>query len=46
LPHATVVRPFLHAFALAFDHPTSGARLSLSSELPEDLETQLAALGE
>ena len=46
LPGATVARPFLHAYALAFDHPTTGARVSWTSELPEDLEAQLAALGE
>jgi len=46
LPGATVVRPFLHAYALAFDHPTRGERVSWSSELPEDLSRQLAALGD
>ncbi len=46
LPGATVTRPFLHAYALAFDHPTSGERMSWTSELPGDLATQLAALGE
>jgi 23S rRNA pseudouridine1911/1915/1917 synthase len=30
-------RFFLHAFRLSFDHPGSGARLTFSSELPEDL---------
>ncbi len=30
-------RPFLHAAVLAFDHPTTGERLSFSSPLPEDL---------
>ena len=46
LPGATVVRPFLHAYGLAFDHPTRGERVSWSSELPEDLSRQLAALGD
>lgn len=45
LPGASVRRPFLHAAALAFDHPRSGERMSWTSELPEDLTTQLAALG-
>jgi 23S rRNA pseudouridine1911/1915/1917 synthase len=30
-------RPFLHAAVLAFDHPTSGERLSFSVPMPEDL---------
>jgi 23S rRNA pseudouridine1911/1915/1917 synthase len=34
-------RFFLHAFRLSFDHPGSGARLTFSSPLPEDLETYL-----
>ena len=46
LPGATVTRPFLHAYALAFDHPGTGERVSWRSELPEDLEVQLEALGE
>ena len=46
LPGATVTRPFLHAYALAFDHPRTGERLSWTSELPDDLRQQLAALGE
>jgi 23S rRNA pseudouridine1911/1915/1917 synthase len=45
LPGATVTRPFLHAYALAFDHPGTGERVSWTSELPDDLATQLAALG-
>jgi 23S rRNA pseudouridine1911/1915/1917 synthase len=31
-------RPFLHAFELAFDHPSSGERRRYSSALPPDLE--------
>ncbi len=46
LPGATVTRPFLHAYALAFDHPRTGERRSWTSALPDDLEEQLAALGE
>ncbi len=37
-------RPFLHAHRLAFDHPSSGKRLSSSSPLPADLEEVLAHL--
>ncbi len=37
-------RPFLHAERLAFDHPTTGKRLSFSSALPADLEAVLAEL--
>ena len=44
LPGATVTRPFLHAFVLAFDHPSTGERVSWTSELPEDLARQLAEL--
>jgi 23S rRNA pseudouridine1911/1915/1917 synthase len=44
LPGATVTRPFLHAYALAFDHPRTGERVSWTSELPGDLAAQLAAL--
>jgi len=36
-------RQFLHAHRLGFDHPTSGERLSFSSELPADLESALRA---
>ncbi len=46
LPGATVTRPFLHAYSLAFDHPGTGERVSWTSELPEDLAVQLAALEE
>ena len=31
-------RPFLHAWRLAFDHPTTGERLSFEAPLPPDLE--------
>ena len=33
-----VPRPFLHAWRLAFDHPTTGERVSFESALPADLE--------
>ena len=38
-------RPFLHAAELAFDHPTTGARVTLYEPLPEDLRAALAGLG-
>ncbi len=44
LPGALIERPFLHARALAFDHPVSGDRVGWESALPEDLVRQLAAL--
>jgi 23S rRNA pseudouridine1911/1915/1917 synthase len=34
-------RPFLHAHELAFVHPATGAEMSFSSELPEDLAAAL-----
>jgi len=34
-------RQFLHAHALAFDHPTTGARLAFESSLPADLASAL-----
>jgi 23S rRNA pseudouridine1911/1915/1917 synthase len=37
-------RPFLHAEQLAFDHPSTGERLSFSAALPPDLEAVLARL--
>jgi 23S rRNA pseudouridine1911/1915/1917 synthase len=37
-------RTFLHAHALAFDHPATGERVSFSSPLPEDLSTVLTRL--
>ena len=36
-------RQFLHAHRLSFEHPRSGARLSFSSPLPEDLASALEA---
>ena len=37
-------RPFLHASALAFQHPSDGRRLSFDSALPEDLQQLLDRL--
>jgi 23S rRNA pseudouridine1911/1915/1917 synthase len=37
-------RTFLHAHALAFDHPATGERVSFASPLPEDLSTVLTRL--
>ena len=39
-----VLRPFLHAAQLAFDHPTSSDRHHFESPLPPDLEAVLASL--
>ena len=36
-------RQFLHAHALAFDHPTTGERLAFASSLPPDLAAALEA---
>jgi tRNA pseudouridine65 synthase len=35
----------LHAASIAFDHPTTGARIAVSAPLPEDLARPLEALG-
>ena len=34
-------RQFLHAARLAFDHPVTGARIDVSSPLPDDLRAAL-----
>jgi 23S rRNA pseudouridine1911/1915/1917 synthase len=34
-------RPFLHSRRIAFDHPVTGQRIELESELPEDLRIAL-----
>ena len=39
-----IARPFLHAAALAFEHPVTGERLQFASALPDDLEAVLDAL--
>ena len=44
LPGASITRPFLHAYGLAFDHPVSGERMSFTSPMPDDLLVQLAEL--
>ena len=43
-PKLQVERPFLHAAELAFDHPTSGERVTFRSELAPDLAARLATL--
>jgi 23S rRNA pseudouridine1911/1915/1917 synthase len=43
-PKLGLDRPFLHAAELSFDHPTSGERLTFTSELPADLAGRLATL--
>ena len=40
----TTTRPFLHAAALAFRHPVTGAELSFTSALPEELLDVVATL--
>jgi 23S rRNA pseudouridine1911/1915/1917 synthase len=35
-------RQFLHAARIAFDHPVTGERVDVASELPADLEAALA----
>jgi 23S rRNA pseudouridine1911/1915/1917 synthase len=42
----SIDRPFLHAGGLAFAHPVTGAPVSVTEELPPDLQAVLAALGE
>jgi 23S rRNA pseudouridine1911/1915/1917 synthase len=37
-------RQFLHAARLAFDHPFTGGRVDVASELPDDLRQALATL--
>jgi 23S rRNA pseudouridine1911/1915/1917 synthase len=37
-------RPFLHAHALAFDHPVTGERLEFSDPLPPELMAVLSPL--
>jgi 23S rRNA pseudouridine1911/1915/1917 synthase len=41
---AAFPRPALHAAALGFDHPVTGARLSLEAPLPEDMARLVAGL--
>jgi 23S rRNA pseudouridine1911/1915/1917 synthase len=37
-------RQFLHASRLEFEHPVSGESLSISSDLPQDLQRALDSL--
>jgi 23S rRNA pseudouridine1911/1915/1917 synthase len=39
-----VPRPFLHAWRLAFTHPTTGSRIDLTEPLPPDLQSPLDRL--
>ncbi|WP_024288700.1 RluA family pseudouridine synthase [Cellulomonas sp. KRMCY2] len=39
-----LTRQWLHAMRLAFEHPSTGRRLEVTSEYPEDLATALAIL--
>ena len=43
-PTLGLVRPFLHAAELSFDHPTTGERQRFESPLPDDLASFLATL--
>lgn len=40
----TLKRPFLHAYRLEFEHPTTGQAMAFASELPEDLRRFLEGL--
>jgi 23S rRNA pseudouridine1911/1915/1917 synthase len=46
LPGSVLARPFLHAQALSFVHPTSGLAMAWTSELPDDLCRQLDQLSD
>jgi 23S rRNA pseudouridine1911/1915/1917 synthase len=37
-------RQFLHSSRMEFDHPVTGKRMSVSSELPDDLKRALETL--
>ena len=39
-----LTRPFLHARKLAFEHPVTGERIEVESELPDELARVLDAL--
>jgi 23S rRNA pseudouridine1911/1915/1917 synthase len=39
-----LTRPFLHAAELSFDHPSTGARVTFTSDLPADLADLLTKL--
>jgi 23S rRNA pseudouridine1911/1915/1917 synthase len=40
-----LTRPFLHSWRLSFDHPLTGARISVEEALPEDLADALRRAG-
>lgn len=40
----SLTRPFLHAYKLTFDHPATGERIALRSDLPADLREALEAM--
>ncbi len=44
LPDAVLTRPFLHASALALEHPRTGEPMTWTSDLPGDLRHQLDRL--
>jgi 23S rRNA pseudouridine1911/1915/1917 synthase len=41
-----LARPFLHAWRIGFEHPTTGQRLELDDPLPDDLASQLRRVRE
>ena len=41
---ASLERPFLHAWRLAFDHPRDGRRVTFETPLPDDLQAVVDAL--
>jgi 23S rRNA pseudouridine1911/1915/1917 synthase len=43
-PDPRVARPFLHAAALAFEHPVTGAPMRFTAPFPADLQATLAVL--
>jgi len=44
-PSLPLGRPFLHAYELALDHPTTGERLTFEDPLPVELASVLDSLG-
>ena len=43
-PGSALDRPFLHASALRFSHPTTGLSVAFTAPLPPDLDAELARL--
>jgi 23S rRNA pseudouridine1911/1915/1917 synthase len=41
-----LTRQFLHSYSLAFDHPVTGERLSISDPLPDDLSVALRSIAD